>query len=238
MAAILGGTMRAPFTGVVFALELTYDFHTLLGLLIAAAVAHTFTVLVMKRSILTEKVARRGYHVSREYYVDPLERVSVGEIMSADVVTVPAALSVKKLLGKYFWGTGPQRHQGYPVVDEKDQLLGVITRTNLLEDWVGRGLNAELASDVATMNVIIAYDLIQRAPITAYAWESCRSAAERMAEAGVGRLIVVGDDDPQKMIGIVTRSDLLKPRAREVEEEVKRERFFGVRPSAEDREDS
>src|SRR6185312_15548327 len=131
---------------------------------------------------------------------------------------------------RYFHSGGMYRHQAYPVVDEKGQLLGVITRTNLLEDWVGRGLNTDLSSDVAMMNVIIAYDLIQRSPITAYAWESCRSAAERMAEAGVGRLLVVADDNPQKMIGIVTRSDLLKPRAREVEEEVKRERFFGVRP--------
>jgi CBS domain-containing protein len=124
------------------------------------------------------------------------------------------------------------------VVDEKNQLLGVITRTSLLEDWVARGLNPELASDVATMSVIIAYDLIHRAPVTAFGWESCRMAAERMAEAGMGRLVVVADDDPQKIIGIVTRSDLLKPRAREVEEEIKRERFIGV-PSvaADDAED-
>jgi CBS domain-containing protein len=141
---------------------------------------------------------------------------------------------VVELLKRYFRSGGTYRHQAYPVVDEKGQLLGVITRTNLLEDWVGRGLNGELSSDVAMMNVIIAYDLIQRVPITAYGWESCRSAAERMAEAGVGRLLVVADDDPQRMIGIVTRSDLLKPRAREVEEEVKRERFFGVRPAAAD----
>ncbi len=130
------------------------------------------------------------------------------------------------------------RHQAYPVVDEKGFVLGVITRTNMLEDWVARGMNPNLASDVATMNVIIAYDLIQRAPITAFAWESCRTAAERMAEAGVGRLIVVADDDPRKMIGIVTRSDLLKPRAREVEEEIKRERFIGGRAvAADDAED-
>jgi H+/Cl- antiporter ClcA len=65
MAAVMGGTMRSPLTGVVFALELTYDIRTLLPLMIASVVAHGFTVLVMKRSILTEKVARRGHHISR-----------------------------------------------------------------------------------------------------------------------------------------------------------------------------
>ncbi|HZV06482.1 MAG TPA: chloride channel protein [Gemmataceae bacterium] len=238
MASIMGGTMRSPFTGIVFALELTWDIKVLPPLLIASFVAYAFTVLFMKRSILTEKVARRGYHISREYSVDPLERSSIGDVMSRQVITIPAAMPVVEVLKRYFSGGGSQRHQGYPVVDEKGTVLGVLTRTNLLEDWVARGLNPDLASDVATMNVIIAYDLIHRAPITAFAWESCRTAAERMAEAGVGRMVVVADDNTQKMIGIVTRSDLLKPRAREVEEEIKRERFIGVRAvAADDAED-
>jgi H+/Cl- antiporter ClcA len=234
MAAIMGGTMRSPFTGIVFALELTWDIQVLPALMIASFLAYGFTVLFMKRSILTEKVARRGYHISREYSVDPLERSAVGDVMTTNVLTVPAAMPVVEVLKRYFQAGAPHRHQAYPVVDEKGLLLGLITRTNLLEDWVGRGLNPDLTSDVAMMNVIIAYDLIQRTPITAYAWESCRTAAEKMAEAGVGRLLVVADDNPHKMIGIVTRSDLLKPRAREVEEEIKRERFFGVRPAPSD----
>ncbi|HEY7154417.1 MAG TPA: chloride channel protein [Gemmataceae bacterium] len=238
MASIMGGCMRSPFTGIVFALELTWDVKVLPPLLIASFVAYGFTVLFMKRSILTEKVARRGYHISREYSVDPLERASLGDVMTRNVVTIPAAMPVVELLKQYFHSGGLHRHQAYPVVDEKGFVLGVITRTNMLEDWVARGMNPDLASDVAAMNVIIAYDLIQRAPITAFAWESCRTAAERMAEAGVGRLIVVADDDPRKMIGIITRSDLLKPRAREVEEEIKRERFIGGRAvAADDAED-
>ncbi len=238
MAAIMGGTMRSPFTGIVFALELTWDVKVLPALMIASFVAYAFTVLFMRRSILTEKVARHGYHISREYSVDPLERSSIGDVMTRDVITIPAAMPVLEVLKRYFSGGGTHRHQGYPVVDEKNRLLGVITRTSLLEDWVARGLNPELASDVATMSVIIAYDLIHRAPIKAFAWESCRVAAERLAEGGVGRLIVVADDDPQKIVGVVTRSDLLKPRAREVEEEIKRERFIGVRPvAADDAED-
>ena len=68
--------------------------------------AHGLTVLVMKRSILTEKVARRGYHISREYAIDPLERLSVGEVMTADVVTVPASLSLRDLVRGYFFGAG------------------------------------------------------------------------------------------------------------------------------------
>jgi H+/Cl- antiporter ClcA len=87
MGAILGGTMRSPFTGIVFAFELTHDVNMLLPLLVAVTLAHAFTVLTLRRSILTEKVARRGFHLSREYEVDPLEIVFVREVMQTDLAT-------------------------------------------------------------------------------------------------------------------------------------------------------
>jgi len=81
MGAILGGTMRSPFTGVVFMIELTHDVNMILPLLTAVLVAHAFTVLVLRRSILTEKISRRGYHLTREYSADPLEILFVKEVM-------------------------------------------------------------------------------------------------------------------------------------------------------------
>ena len=81
MGAILGGTMRSPLTGVVFALELTHDVNMLLPLLLAVTVAHGFTVLTLRRSILTEKVAAAAIHLSREYAIDPLEILFVREVM-------------------------------------------------------------------------------------------------------------------------------------------------------------
>lgn len=225
MAAIMGGAMRSPLTGAMFALELTHDIKVLPALLIGSIVAYAFTVLVMKRSILTEKVARRGYHISREYSVDPLERVSVGEVMAAAVVSIPATMPVKQALAEYFLGRAERKHQAYPVVAADGNLLGVITRGNLLRDWVAVGLDRD--KEPAT-EAIIVYDLLHREPITAFPWETCRAAAERMAATGVGRLPVVSPDDPTKLVGIITRSDLLKPRARSVEEEGQRERFFGI----------
>src|SRR6516165_11917958 len=123
MAAVLGGTMRSPLTGAVFALELTHDINALPALLLGSVVAYGFTVLVMKRSILTEKVARRGYHVTREYSVDPLELTTVADVMAAAVVTVPESLPTDRLVAEFFL-SGPRKHQGYPVVDGKGRLLG------------------------------------------------------------------------------------------------------------------
>src|ERR1700757_544033 len=90
MGAILGGTMRSPLTGVVFAFELTHDVNVMLPLLLAVTMAHGFTVLTLRRSILTEKVSRRGFHLSREYAVDPLEIIFAREVARRGVVVLPA----------------------------------------------------------------------------------------------------------------------------------------------------
>jgi CBS-domain-containing membrane protein len=76
---------------------------------------------------------------------------------------------------------------------------------------------------------IISYDLVMREAITAFAWESCRTAAERMAQHRVGRLVVVAEGNASDPIGMVTRSDLLSARAHLMEEELRRERFIGRR---------
>jgi H+/Cl- antiporter ClcA len=139
MAAILGGTMRSPFTGVIFALELTHDVNMLLPLMLAVIIAHGFTVLVLRRSILTEKVSRRGYHLSREYAVDPLEALFVRDVMrsdnlppaSADGSAIAYPLEPLRAVVHRMAETGLTR---FSVVDPEDEgkLLGTISLPDLL----------------------------------------------------------------------------------------------------------
>jgi H+/Cl- antiporter ClcA/CBS domain-containing protein len=216
MAAVLGGMMRAPFTAVIFALELTHDYDSILPLLIASVSAYAVTVLIMKRSILTEKVARRGYDLFREYMVDPLERVRIGEVMTADVISIPGSMPVSEMLKTYFGASSKRR--AYPVVGMQGEPLGVISGSDLLTlDSLQAGRNP------------VAADLINARPIVAHPQESCRVAAERMAQHSVGRLLIVDPEQKDRLVGIVTRSDLLKPRLQAYEEEVLPERILGWR---------
>src|SRR5580693_2991466 len=123
MGAILGGTMRAPFTGVIFALELTHDVNMLLPLLLAVTIAHAFTVLTLRRSILTEKVARRGYHLSREYAVDPLEILFVREVMRTNVVALPANMQSAEAARALHSGHERQGQLVYPVIGDDRELV-------------------------------------------------------------------------------------------------------------------
>src|SRR5262249_7030368 len=145
----------------------------------------------------------------------------------------PHSMPIRELVEKYFDdGTandGPvtdgtvrdgsfRKHRGYVVVDDSGSLMGIVTRSNLLDRSV-----------LAAMDVLIVADILQTGPLPAYTEESCRSVAERMAQAKVERLPVVTPEGPHRVVGIVTPSDLLKARARRAEEEYRRERFISSR---------
>src|SRR6185312_4688772 len=96
MSATLGGTLRLPLTAVFFAIGVTGNVHAMLPLLVCCFAAHTVTVLLMRRDILTEKVARRGHHVTREWHADPFVLTQVKDVMATQVETVPATMTLHK----------------------------------------------------------------------------------------------------------------------------------------------
>jgi chloride channel protein, CIC family len=218
MGAILGGTMRSPFTGVVFALELTHDINILLPLFVATVIAHAFTVLTLRRSILTEKISRRGYHLSREYSIDPLEILFVHEVMRTDVPTVPADMTLDALAHT---ASAAHHHTQplLPVVDADGRLTGILTRTDI------RRALAEHTNDRADIRLS---QLTRPDPVAAFPDEPLRVVVHRMAETGVTRLPVVERDAPHKLLGVVALADLLKARAHQLEEEHHRERVLGL----------
>jgi CIC family chloride channel protein len=91
MGAMLSGALGVPLTAILFSIELTHALPALMPLTLACTASYLLTSLVMPRSILTEKLSRRGYHLSREYGVDPLETVSVSEVMKKSSPRKPNA---------------------------------------------------------------------------------------------------------------------------------------------------
>lgn len=213
MAAMMGGTMRAPFTAVVFGLELTHAFGLLPPMLAACVAAELVTVLLLKRSILTEKIARRGHHLTREYAVDPLETIRVAEVMDRAVPVVPMDATVAGLADRIAAGEpGLARHQAAVIVDADGRLRGVVTRGDLLRALeAGEGAGSVLDAGSAE-------------PVVSFPGETVKEAAERMVARGLGRLPVVAEEDPGRLVGYFGREQALSARARRIEEENLRER--------------
>ncbi len=223
MGAILGGTMRSPFTGIIFSLELTHDFNAVLPLILAVVIAHAFTVLIMRRSILTEKVSRRGYHLSREYATDPLEILFVREVMRTNIVALPATITLKDLHQMLDDSSAPEGQRLYPIVSEQQRMVGVATKRDL------QRLVQEPESYNGSVDGHFLSECVQRHPVVAYPDEPLRAVVYRMAETGFTRFPVVSRGDAQELVGIVALTDLLKARSRNLTEERQRERVLSVR---------
>ena len=214
MAAIMGGTMRSPLTAMVFTAELTRDWNLLPALLVTCVAAQAVTVLMLRRSILTEKVARRGHHLVREYSVDPFQIHRVEEVMDRDVQTIPASMTVAELSQRIATGHGPlTRRQGTPIVDEHGKLIGIITRSDLMR-----------AAEKADQKPLTVLEAGTSDPIVVYPDELLSEAVERMLRHDIGRLPVVSREDPRHLVGYLGRSGVMAARVRLYEEENLRER--------------
>ncbi len=217
MAAMLGGTMRAPLTGTLFAVELTGNLHALPALLTATVTAYGITVLLLKRSILTEKIARRGQHITREYGVDPYELSRVRDIMVRDVDVLQANMAIPEAVTVLQAG----QHRIYPVVDASGRPVGLVSRADALRWKIEGGHDderlGERVSD-ASLAVVHPGDVVIH-------------AVDLMLATDQGRLPVT-DPGTGKLVGLVTRKDLLQVRAGVRREEGDKQAYFSSRKRA------
>ncbi|HEX7855461.1 MAG TPA: chloride channel protein [Sphingobium sp.] len=214
MAGMMSGAMRAPLTGALFAVELTGDFAALPATVAAAAGAYAISVLIMRRSILTEKIARRGRHILQEYTVDPLEFLQAEQVMTAAPATLAHDMTVAAAVA-FFAGTAP--HRSYPVIDDAGRLLGLVSRSDALR-WSVEGAGEDgrtLAETLSDASQPFAYP---QTPIGA--------VADLMLETGIGRIPII-DAGSRRVLGILSRHDLLKARGERRRTEFDRSRRDG-----------
>jgi H+/Cl- antiporter ClcA len=199
MTAIFAGASHALLAAIIFTFEITRQPFGLLPLLAGGTAAYFVSLLMSRNSIMTEKLARRGASVRVEYTADYLAQKLVRETALRDVVALRASDTlgeVRRWLESHAPGSS---HQGYPLVDDSGQLVGVLTRRDLI--------GSEESESVALSA------LVRRAPVVVFTDNSLRDAADQMVRAGVGRLPVVERDTPRKVVGMISRSDLLSAHA-------------------------
>jgi CBS domain-containing protein len=216
MAAIFAGASRALLASVVFAFETTLQPLGLLPLLGGCSAAFLVSCLLMRNTIMTEKIARRGIRVPSEYAADFLDQVKVADFATRDVVAFSAADSLGQLR-KWFESNAPgSRHHGFPVLSQGGHLLGVVTRHEIMDAArLGTGSGTGTDTNEGELRV---EQLLKRAPAVVFEDSSLREAADLMVSLSIGRLPVVSRAAQNRVIGILTRSDLLAAHARRLTE--------------------
>jgi H+/Cl- antiporter ClcA/predicted transcriptional regulator len=214
MAAIFAGASRALLASIVFAFETTLQPLGLLPLLGGCTAAYLVSCVLMRHTIMTEKIARRGVRVPSEYTADYLDQVWVASVATKAVTALSGLDTLEQVREWLASGSAETRHHAFPVLDESGALLGVVTRHDVLEDQRGA---------CATVR-----QLLRRPPAVAFDNSSLREAADLMVKERVGRLPVVTRAEPTKVIGILSRSDLLSAHARRLDENAQRQARINI----------
>ncbi|NKE71757.1 chloride channel protein [Candidatus Manganitrophus noduliformans] len=220
MAAIFAGASRALLASVVFAFETTMQPLGLLPLLGGCTAAYLVSSLLMKHTIMTEKIARRGVQVLTEYTVDSLAQTLVRESASYPAVSLKADMTVEQVRSWVALDLPESRHQGFPILDPEGRLIGVLTRRDLFDP------NIPVTTPLR--------ELIKRPPAVVFEAHTLREAADLMVEEDIGRLPVITRSHPSKVVAMLTRSDLLLAHRKRLEEahQMQQSIRWGKGPSA------
>ncbi len=214
MGAVFGAASRATFSFIIFAFEITRDYNSVLPLMLVCVIADGIAMLMMPRaSIMTEKLARRGLHIHQDYEADVLHQVRVRETMDASAPTLPANMKVSELADRIArHDPDVSRHQGIFVVNEAGELMGIITRGDVMRALEASPNGASTLLDAATRDVVVTYPD-----------ESLHEASAKMLQNNVGRLAVVERGNERKIIGYLGRPGIMAARLKRLEEEHVRE---------------
>jgi CBS domain-containing protein len=204
MASIFAGASRAMLASAVFAFETTLQPVGLLPLLSSCAAAYLVSSLLMRNSIMTEKISRRGVKAPDEYLADPLEQILVRNVASPHVLSLNSQHTVAQVQEWFTTQAAKYCHQGYPVLNDAGVLVGVLTRRDIL------------TTEKADNTLLI--DVIRHPPKFVYDDCTLRQAADHMVNHGIGRLPVMSREKPHRLLGIVTRSDVLSGYQRRLRE--------------------
>jgi chloride channel protein, CIC family len=221
MTSLIAASLGAPLTAAMLAVELTHNGGLMLPVLLACVVAYAIGVLLQPRSMLTGGLSRKGLHLSREYGVDPLETVMVGDVMHTSVFALPWETTKQAAVD---WLTKMNERGGeawshwqrlFPLVDEEGNLRGVLSRGNMIA--------AADAGDATEQ--LLKYGTT--APAVVGPRDTLRYAAEKMAKSKLRSFPVVSSSG--KLVGILNIEDLLEARGKASLRNSERQRVLRLR---------
>lgn len=194
MGAVFTGAAHAPVSSVLILFEMTADYRVIIPLMASIVVSAMVSEYLMREDIYSIKLLRRGIDLKANAPIDPMITVTVRQVMTVDVDTVPESMPLERLVGE-FQRTG---HHGFPVVDREGLLSGIITLSDL-ERAARQGLGKKTVGDAATRDLMVCYPD-----------QSLREALAAPAAGEVGRLPVVDPENPRRLLGVLRRSDIIR----------------------------
>jgi CIC family chloride channel protein len=195
MAAVFAGAARAPITSVIILFEMTDDYRLILPLMLATVISTIMAEHLSKESIYTLKLSRRGIRLERGRDIDVMQGVVVGEAMTTDVDSVSTEMDLQELSLVF----AETHHHGFPVLEENGDLFGIVTLQDLAR-----------AKERGPIDNLRVRDIATRSVLSVFPDEPMWVALKRLGTRDVGRLPVVDRQNPNRLLGLIRRSDIVR----------------------------
>lgn len=197
MAAVFAASAHAPITAIIILGELTDDQRIVLPLMLAVIVATLVSRRLMHgQSIYTLKLTRRGVNIERGRDVDIMQGVLVKEVMASNAEVVPVGMTIAELSDVFNFS----HSHGFPILDEQERLWGIVTVSDL-----DRARARELPPDTSLAAIATRRENLH----IAYPDETIGDVLMRLGLRGLGRMPVVSRQNPQHLLGMVRRVDII-----------------------------
>jgi len=193
MGAVFAGSAQAPMTAFIMLFEMSNDYHIILPLMITCIISAAVARGLYPASIYTVKLIRRGLDIEAARYPDVFKNITVSEAMTEKVITIPASLTVAQAYLK----VQDSPHRGFPIVDESGRLLAIVTSYELVS-------SQQKSADLPVASIATT-DLVVTTPD-----EPLSLAALKLSKHDIGRLPVVDPDKPDRMVGLLSRTDIIE----------------------------
>lgn len=195
MAATLAGAVRAPLTAILLLFEMTNDYRIILPLMFSVAISLVTSQGLLKDSVYTLGLARKGIRLERGRDVDILESIAVAEVMDQAFPSVLDQVTIQQAASEL----ANSHHHGMPVINSSGELVGILTLQDI-DHALTSGYHIDyFVGEICTRDVKVGFPD-----------ESLGQAMRRMGISGFGRLPIVERENPKHLLGVLRRTDLVR----------------------------
>ena len=195
MGAVVSGTTHGPLSAILILFEMTGDYKIILPLMIACIISSLASGQLLKDSIYTLKLARRGVNIRAGKEVNILKSIPVRDVMNPKVETIPEHIPLRELAEK----VSKSKYKSFPVVDQEGQLTGIVTHYDYRDVIFDENLrDLVVVKEVATPKVV-----------TVSIDENLYDAMEKITSKDFSLLPVISDREPRQLLGVLTRRDII-----------------------------
>ncbi len=195
MGAVVSATTHGPLAAILILFEMTGSYEIILPLMFSCIIATIASGQLMKESIYTLKLVRRGVDIREGKEVNVLKSMYVKDVMSPHVETVSEDWPLKTMSDKI----AKSKYNSFPVLNSENKLAGILS----FNDY------SEAIFDEDLKFIVVAKDLASSDVVTVSSIDNLYTALEKISRNDFSTLPVVSPDDPAQLVGIVTRRDVI-----------------------------